>query len=104
MRSLLAHIGTDAAVADLEAIRQALGGDPITYVGFSYGTLIGLRYAEQYPDGLRAMVLDGVVRPDANLGDRLVAQRRLAGPFPRRGAQRLRPRLPHRRRSGAGLP
>ena len=71
--SLLAHIGTDAAVADLEAIRQALGGDPITYVGFSYGTLIGLRYAEQYPDALRAMVLDGVVRPDANLGDRLVA-------------------------------
>ena len=72
--SLLAHIGTDAAVADLEAIRQALGGDPITYVGFSYGTLIGLRYAEQYPDALRAMVLDGVVRPDANLGDRLVTQ------------------------------
>ena len=70
--SLLAHIDTDAAVADLEAIRQALGGDPITYVGFSYGTLIGLRYAEQYPDALRAMVLDGVVRPDANLGDRLV--------------------------------
>lgn len=71
---LLAHIGTDAAVADLEAIRQALGGDPITYVGFSYGTLIGLRYAEQYPDALRAMALDGVVRPDANLGDRLVTQ------------------------------
>ncbi len=71
---LLAHIGTDAAVADLEAIRQALGGDPITYVGFSYGTLIGLRYAEQYPDALRAMALDGVIRPDANLGDRLVTQ------------------------------
>ena len=62
--SLLAHIGTDAAVADLEAIRQALGGDPITYVGFSYGTLIGLRYAERIPDGLRAMVLDGVVDPE----------------------------------------
>ena len=72
--SLLAHIGTDAAVADLEAIRQALGGDPITYVGFSYGTLIGLRYAEQHPDGLRAMVLDGVVEPAANLGEQLVAR------------------------------
>jgi pimeloyl-ACP methyl ester carboxylesterase len=71
--SLLAHIGTDAAVSDLEAIRIALGGDPITYVGFSYGTLIGLRYAERFPDGLRAMVLDGVVQPDADLGDRLVA-------------------------------
>lgn len=71
---LLTNIGTDAAVADLEAIRQALGGDPITYVGFSYGTLIGLRYAEQYPDALRAMALDGVVRPDANLSDRLITQ------------------------------
>jgi pimeloyl-ACP methyl ester carboxylesterase len=72
--SLLAHIGTDAAVSDLEAIRQALGGDPITYVGFSYGTLIGLRYAEQHPDGLRAMVLDGVVEPAVNLGEQLVAR------------------------------
>jgi pimeloyl-ACP methyl ester carboxylesterase len=71
--ALLAHIGTDAAVSDLEAIRQALGGDRITYAGFSYGTLIGLRYAERHPDGLRAMVLDGIVEPEANLGDRLVA-------------------------------
>ena len=71
--SLLAHIGTDAAVSDLEAIRVALGGDPITYVGFSYGTLIGLRYAERFPDSLRAMVLDGVVDPEQDLGDQLVA-------------------------------
>lgn len=71
--SLLAHIGTDAAVSDLEAIRLALGGDQITYAGFSYGTLIGLRYAERFPDGLRAMVLDGLIEPEANLGDRLVA-------------------------------
>ena len=69
--SLLGHIGTDAAVTDLEAIRQALGGDPITYVGFSYGTLIGLRYAQRFPDGLRAMVLDGVVDPAEDLGDQL---------------------------------
>ena len=71
--SLLAHIGTDAAVADLEAIRLALGGDPITYVGFSYGTLIGLRYAQRFPDDLRAMVLDGVVDPEQDLGEQLVA-------------------------------
>ena len=70
--SLLANIGTDAAVSDLEAIRLALGEDQITYVGFSYGATIGLRYAERFPDGLRAMVLDGVIDPEANLGDRLV--------------------------------
>ena len=72
--ALLAHIGTDAAVSDLEAIRLALGGDPITYVGFSYGTLIGLRYAERFPDNLRAMVLDGVVDPEQDLGGQLVAR------------------------------
>jgi pimeloyl-ACP methyl ester carboxylesterase len=71
--TILAHIGTDAAVSDLEAIRMALGGEPITYVGFSYGTLIGLRYAQRFPDNLRAMVLDGTIDPEQNLGDQLVA-------------------------------
>ena len=94
---LLGHIGTDAAVSDLEAIRVALGGDPITYVGFSYGTLIGLRYAERFPDGLRAMVLDGVVDPEQDLGDQLVAHRRVLRPRPRRHPRRLRTRLPDHR-------
>jgi pimeloyl-ACP methyl ester carboxylesterase len=70
--ALLGHIGIDAAVADLEAIRLALGDDQITYVGFSYGTVIGLRYAQRFPNGLRAMVLDGVVDPEQELGAQLV--------------------------------
>ena len=36
--ALLEHVGTDDAVNDVETIRLALGGDPLTYVGFSYGT------------------------------------------------------------------
>ena len=76
---------------------MALGGEPITYVGFSYGTLIGLRYAERFPDGLRAMVLDGVVDPEQNLGDRLVEAAGVARPLPRRDPRRLRARLPDRR-------
>jgi pimeloyl-ACP methyl ester carboxylesterase len=56
---------------DVEAIRLALGGDPVTYVGFSYGTLIGLRYAERFPGSLRAMALDGIVDPQQTLGDQL---------------------------------
>ncbi|MCU1496285.1 MAG: hypothetical protein JWM47_238 [Acidimicrobiales bacterium] len=69
--SLLRHVATADAVLDVEAIRLALGGDPITYVGFSYGTVIGLRYAERFPEGLRAMVIDGVVDPRQTLGDQL---------------------------------
>ena len=69
--ALLHHAGTADAVMDVEAIRLALGDDPITYVGFSYGTLIGLRYAERFPSHLRAMALDGIVDPQQTLGDQL---------------------------------
>ncbi len=71
--ALLHHVGTSDAVMDIEAIRLALGGDPITYVGFSYGTLIGLRYAERFPASLRAMALDGIVNPQQTLGDQLTS-------------------------------
>lgn len=69
--TLLDDVGMADAVLDLEAIRLALGGDPITYVGFSYGTVLGLRYAEQFPGNLRAMALDGIVNPEQTLADEL---------------------------------
>jgi pimeloyl-ACP methyl ester carboxylesterase len=39
----------------------------MSYIGFSYGTLIGLRYAELFPTGADAIVLDGVVDPTQGL-------------------------------------
>lgn len=60
---LLPFLSTDAVVDDLERIRQALGDETLTYLGFSYGTLIGSMYADRYPDRIRAMVLDGAVDP-----------------------------------------
>lgn len=72
--ALLDHIGTDQTVNDIEAIRLALGGTTISYVGFSYGTAVGLRYAERYPASLRAWVLDGVVDPTQDLRAFLVDQ------------------------------
>ena len=44
-------------------IRQAVGDEKLTYLGFSYGTLIGSMYADRYPDHIRAMVLDGALDP-----------------------------------------
>jgi pimeloyl-ACP methyl ester carboxylesterase len=61
--SLLPYLSTDAVVDDLDQIRQAVGDDKITYLGFSYGTLIGSMYADRYPDHIRAMVLDGALDP-----------------------------------------
>jgi pimeloyl-ACP methyl ester carboxylesterase len=59
----LAHLGTLAVARDVEVIRGALGEDRISFVGLSYGTLIGQLWAELYPGSVRALVLDGVVDP-----------------------------------------
>jgi pimeloyl-ACP methyl ester carboxylesterase len=69
----LPHVGTDDTAYDLEAIRRALDA-PMAYYGFSYGTLIGLRYAELFPSGASAIVLDGVVDPAQTLTELLRAQ------------------------------
>ena len=40
-----------------------MGDDQITYLGYSYGTILGAIYADLFPDKVRAMVLDGAVDP-----------------------------------------
>jgi pimeloyl-ACP methyl ester carboxylesterase len=62
----LANVGTANVVKDLDALRAALGDAKLTYLGYSYGTLIGSAYAEAYPDKVRAMILDGAVDPAAD--------------------------------------
>jgi pimeloyl-ACP methyl ester carboxylesterase len=64
---LLPYVGTDNVARDLDRIRAALGEDKLTYVGWSYGTLIGALYAEMFPTRVRAMVLDGPVDPSLDL-------------------------------------
>lgn len=56
-------LGTNNAARDLDLVRAALGDDRLTYVGFSYGTRLGTTYAELFPDRVRALVLDGAVKP-----------------------------------------
>jgi pimeloyl-ACP methyl ester carboxylesterase len=65
-KEFLANIGTASVVKDLDAIRAALGDDKLTYLGYSYGTRIGSAYAEQFPQNVRAMILDGAVDPNAD--------------------------------------
>ncbi|NLV54116.1 MAG: alpha/beta hydrolase [Acidimicrobiales bacterium] len=60
---LLDLVGTRATVRDLEALRQLLGDDGLTYLGYSYGTTIGLEYLRTFPTRVRAMVLDAVTIP-----------------------------------------
>jgi pimeloyl-ACP methyl ester carboxylesterase len=56
-------VGTVDAAQDLDRIRAALGDQKLTFMGHSYGTLLGAMYAEMYPDHVRAMVLDGAIDP-----------------------------------------
>ncbi|MCO7470148.1 alpha/beta hydrolase [Stenotrophomonas maltophilia] len=59
---------TAEAVADLDAVRQALGADTLNLVGGSYGTRVAQRYAAAYPQHTRSIVIDGVVPNDLVVG------------------------------------
>ena len=60
---VVGHIGTIDTARDIDAIRQALGTEEISYFGLSYGTLLGALYADMFGEHLRAAVLDGAVDP-----------------------------------------
>ncbi len=58
---------TSIAMADLDAVRAALGQERINLVGASYGTRAALEYLRLYPQRVRRMVLDGVAPADLSL-------------------------------------
>lgn len=55
-----AYYTTPFAVADLDAVRAALGYEKINLWGASYGSRVVLEYMRRYPTHTRAGVLDGV--------------------------------------------
>ncbi|WP_406077548.1 alpha/beta hydrolase [Micromonospora sp. NBC_00858] len=55
------HVDTTSAARDLDAVRAALGERRLTFHGSSYGTLLGTRYAELFPDRVRAVVLEAAM-------------------------------------------
>ena len=61
--TILPFVGTAASARDLDRIRAALGDSQLTFLGHSYGTLLGATYAELFPTKVRAMVLDGAIDP-----------------------------------------
>jgi pimeloyl-ACP methyl ester carboxylesterase len=55
---------TAASVADVEAVRAALGIERMTIFGVSYGTKVALAYAAAHPERVERLVLDSVVAPE----------------------------------------
>jgi pimeloyl-ACP methyl ester carboxylesterase len=54
---------TPEIVADVDAVRAALGYERINLWGGSYGTRVAQEYVRRYPSRVRSMVLDGVAPP-----------------------------------------
>jgi pimeloyl-ACP methyl ester carboxylesterase len=71
---ILPFVGTDHVVRDMDRLREALGDEKLTYLGFSYGTFLGAIYADTFPDRVRALVLDAAVDPGLTLEEMTLGQ------------------------------
>ncbi|WP_214327658.1 alpha/beta hydrolase [Nonomuraea sediminis] len=58
---LLGEIDTTSVARDFDAVRAALGESKISFLGKSYGTMLGAEYARLFPGRVRTMALDGAV-------------------------------------------
>lgn len=63
----LRQYATWSAVRDVDRVREVLGYPQLNAWGASYGTRAALEYARQFPQRVRALVLDGVAPPDVVL-------------------------------------
>ena len=61
------HVGSDETVRDLDILREALGDADLNLLGYSYGTYLGTRYAELFPERVGRFVLDGAVDPSLDI-------------------------------------
>jgi pimeloyl-ACP methyl ester carboxylesterase len=57
----LGQLGSRNVARDLDRLRAALGDERLTFLGYSYGSVIGAVYAQMFPDQVGRMVLDAPV-------------------------------------------
>jgi pimeloyl-ACP methyl ester carboxylesterase len=62
----LGTFNTVDTARDMDRLRRSLGDPKLSYLGYSYGTVLGSTYAQLFPKNVRAMVLDGAVDPDSD--------------------------------------
>lgn len=68
-RPLSGAMSTAEVARDMDVVRRAVGDKKLTYLGFSYGTALGEYYASLFPDGIRALAIDGNLDPRGWVGD-----------------------------------
>ncbi|HEU4347693.1 MAG TPA: alpha/beta hydrolase [Actinoplanes sp.] len=62
---IIDHMTTADVVRDMDLLRARLGDERLTFLGFSYGSMLGTTYANMFPQRVRAIVIDGVLDPIA---------------------------------------
>lgn len=70
----LTSIGTRETARDMDVLREVLGDEKLTFLGYSYGTELGGVYAQTFPEKVRALVLDGAVSPEQTPDEMTIAQ------------------------------
>jgi pimeloyl-ACP methyl ester carboxylesterase len=74
---LINHMDTPTIAKDFDQVRSALGEEKVSLEFLSYGTQYAASYAQQFPDRIRAAVLDGPL--DHSMGtERLVTDEAVA--------------------------
>ena len=62
---LLAHMSSADMARDFDLLRAAVRDEKLTYIGSSYGTLVGATYASLFPGRARALLLTSPMDADA---------------------------------------
>jgi pimeloyl-ACP methyl ester carboxylesterase len=57
----LAYASTANVARDLDLLRAGVGDAKLSYVGYSYGSILGQTYAALFPGRVRALTIDGVI-------------------------------------------
>jgi pimeloyl-ACP methyl ester carboxylesterase len=72
--SLLPYVGTVNAAKDMDVLRGVLGDSRLYYLGKSYGTYLGAVYAQEFPQNVGRLVLDGAIDPSLTADQLNLAQ------------------------------
>jgi pimeloyl-ACP methyl ester carboxylesterase len=67
-RSIASNMSTTDDALDMDVLRRAVGDRKLTFLSESYGSYLGLVYANMFPGRVRAVAIDGIVDPQALVG------------------------------------
>lgn len=60
---IIDHMSTADVARDMDLLRRAVGDEQLNFYGTSYGSILGMTYANLFPERVGAMVIDGVLDP-----------------------------------------